>query len=299
MLHLDGGLLDVNAEAFSCHTFPTHGGLTGRSAAMDHRTGFDPDATSGFSVDHMNTTQFETLIVHPDRDVRFRATMDAGVNHDPQVTSTLVARIGMEEDFHVRENITWALVQHGDPAMPAVLELLGSGNPRERRQAAHVLSKVGDPDHVPHLLPVVADPDGDVAIKAYRAAANTGSPDVVDALAARLGDGEGEQRDALSNAFQHLGTLGVAALTAALSDQSYAVRLHAAEALGQIGEDAQPAIPDLARLVADPDVDVALAAVMALGAVGGGAALAELKGVATTDAQPLAAVARRLINDAA
>lgn len=247
----------------------------------------------------LDSTEFATLITHPDRDVRLRAAMDAGTLHDPAVTSTLVARIGVEEDFRVRENITWALVQHGEPAVPAVLELLGSENPLERRQAAHVLSKVGDPGHVPHLIPVVADADADVAIKAYRAAANTGSPDVVDALAARLGDGEGEQRDALSNAFQHLGALGVAALTAAVGDNSPTVRLHAAEALGQIGEDAQLASPALAGLVVDPDADVALAAVMALGAVGGDAALAALEDVATSEVQPLAAVARRLISDAA
>lgn len=259
----------------------------------------DPHATSGSSVFGMNTNQFDTLIAHPDRDVRLRAAMDAGTLHDPEVTSTLVSRIGVEEDFHVREHITWALVQHGDRAMPAVLELLQSENPLERRQAAHVLSKVGNPEHVPHLIPVVADTDPDVAVKAYRAAANTSSPDVVDALAARLGDGEGEQRDALINAFQQLGPLGVPALTDAVGDTSPTVRLHAAEALGQIGEDAGPAIPALAELASDPDVNVALAAVMALGAVGGGDAFTALEGVATSEVQPLAAVARRLISDAA
>ncbi len=247
----------------------------------------------------MNTTQFDTLIAHPDRDVRLRTAMDAGTLHDPQVTATLVSRVGVEEDFHVRENITWALVQHGEPAVPAVLALLASENPLERRQAAHVLSKVGNPSHVPHLLAVVADDDPDVAIKAYRAAASTGSIDVIEPLVARLGDGDGEQRDALSNALQQLGGLGVAALITALGDSEAAVRLHASESLSQIGENARTAAPALSGLTADADPDVALAAVMALGAVGGDDALAALQSVVASGQRPLDAVARRLVNDAA
>ncbi|RMB62179.1 HEAT repeat domain-containing protein [Tessaracoccus antarcticus] len=247
----------------------------------------------------MDTTQFTTLITHPDRDVRLRAAMDAGTLHDPHVTAALVARLGVEDDARVRENLTWALVQHGDVAVPAVLALLRSENPLERRQAAHVLSKIGDPSHVPHLLPVVADADPDVAIKAYRAAASTGSPDVVHPLVARLGDGDAGQRDALSNAMQQLGELGVGALVEALGDGDATVRLHAAEALAQIGEDARAATTALAGRVADEDADVALAAVMALGAVGGDDAAAVLGDVVSAGHQPLAAVARRLVNAAA
>ena len=246
----------------------------------------------------MFTTQFDTLITHPDRDVRLRAAMDAGTHHDPQVTATLVSRVGAEEDFHVREYITWALVQHGESAVPAVLALLSSDNPLERRQAAHVLSKVGDPSHVPHLLAVVADDDADVAIKAYRAAASTGSADVIDPLVARLGDGDVEQRDALSNALQHLGERSVAALVTALTDADASVRLHAAESLSQIGEDARSATPALSELTTDADPEVALAAVMALGAVGGDDAFAALRAVAASGRQPLGAVARRLVTDA-
>lgn len=247
----------------------------------------------------MNATQFETHIVHPDRDVRLRTALDAATLREEQVTATLVARLGAEEDFHVRENLTWALVQHGEDAVPAVLDLLTSDNPVERRQAAHVLSKIGDPSHASHLVTVVGDTNPDVAVKAYRAAANTGSAEVVEPLVARLGDGDAGQRDALSNAMQSLGAVGVAALAAALRDSDASVRLHAAEALAQVGEAAQEATPSLTGLVADEDVDVALAAVMALGAVGGEEALAALAGVADAGRAPLDAVARRLVSDAA
>lgn len=246
----------------------------------------------------MDTTNFDTLITHPDRDVRLRAAMDAGTLHDPQVTAALVVRLGTEDDFHVLESITWAIAQHGEAAVPAVLGLLTSASPSERRQAAHVLSKIGDPAHIPHLVAVVADEDPDVAVKAYRAAANTGGSDAVHPLVARLGDGDTGQRDALSDAMQTLGDLGVDALIVALQDRDQAVRLHAVEALSQIGEEADVAASALAGLTADADPEVSLAAVMALGAVGGDDALAALEDVAASGNQPLDAVARRLLSDA-
>ena len=221
--------------------------------------------------------------------------MDAGALRDAGVTDILVSRIAVEEDFHVRENLTWALVQQGEDATPAVLGLLTSENPLERRQAAHILSKVGDPAHVAQILPVVADEDADVAIKAYRAAASTGSVEAVQPLLARLGDGEGEQRDALSNALQQMGPLVVEALVPVLQHENAAVRLHAAEALAQIGEAAQPATFALSGATSDEDPEVALAAVMALGAVGGDLAHASLQDVETAGRQPLEAVARRLL----
>ncbi len=248
------------------------------------------------NANHSHATQFDTLITHPDRDVRLRAALAAGTLHDARVTNILVSRIPVEEDFHVREGITWALVQHGDDAIPAVLSLLTSEDPLERRQAAHILSKVGDPAHVAHILPVISDEDPDVAIKAYRAAASTGSADVVRPLLSRLGHGESEQRDALSNALQQLGALVVEALVPLLQHEHSAVRMHAAEALAQIGEDAQPAAFALSGVTSDEDPEVALAAVMALGAVGGDAAHAALQEVEAAGPQPLDGVARRLLS---
>lgn len=244
-------------------------------------------------------TEFNAAITHPDRDVRLRSAMDAGSLLDQDVTASLVSRVGVETDFHVRECITWALVQHGEAATPAVLSMLNSDDPAERRQAAHILSKIGDPSYAPHLLGVVADEDPDVAIKAYRAAASTGRQEMVAPLVARLGHGETEQRDALSNALAQMGGAAVDALVSALRADDSGVRLHAAEALAQMGADAEASGPALGRLVSDEDNDVALAAVMALGSVGGAAAAAALLEVSTAAAVPLNAVARRLLSDLA
>lgn len=235
-------------------------------------------------------TTTRTLIaqlVDPDLSVRRHAALTLGASGDPAAAPALVARLGAEENACVREDVTWATVQLIDVALPDVLGMLASDQPAERRQAAHVLSKVGDPAHAPHVIPVVGDAHPDVAIKAYRAAANTGSPTVVDPLAARLGDGDALQRDALTNAFAILGRLGVPALIRALADSDAEVREHAADALGHLGTpDADAATPALLGLAADPEPAVRVAAVAALGQLGevADAALAELASGSGTEA---------------
>lgn len=245
----------------------------------------------------MNTIDTRTLLdhlTHEDAQVRYLAATELGIRRDPAAAAALVGRLGDERDFAVRERLTWATVQLIDTALPGVLALLKDENPFARRQAAHVLSKVGDPAFAPHLVDVIADEHPDVAIKAYRAAANTGAPEVVAPLVARLADGDQLQRDALTVALATLGASAVPALIDALSDPDAEVRAHAADALGHLGgPDADPAADALARLSTDADADVALAAVSALGELG---EVADAALRAVSDAKgPLSPLADRLL----
>lgn len=245
----------------------------------------------------MNTQSLITALTDSDRSVRQAAAMALGSAHTPAAADALVARLGTETDCFVREALTWATVQAGPDAVDGVLRQLTSPSPTVRMQAAHVLSKIGDPAHAPQLIPVVADTDPEVAAKAFRAAANTGDPAVVPALAGRLGDGDLGQQDALNAAFATLGEVGIPALIGALSDEVPAVRQHAADALGHVGSPAgDPAVVALIGLLADPDADVRFAAVSALGELDReltGEALAEA--AASTD-PVVGAVAKRLLN---
>ena len=242
----------------------------------------------------IDTLTLATELTNPDRNARAAAAMELGTRRDLSAAEAVVAQLAVEEDAFVRENLTWASVQLIEASLPLVIALLSSSDAGARRQAAHVLSKVGDPSLVPHLLGVIADADPEVAVKAYRAAASTGHPDVVAPLVARLAEGDGEQRDALTNALSRLGALAVPALTAALDDPDADVRAHAAEALGHLGApDAVPAAAALAGLLADADAEVALAAVMALGSLGEEGE-APLQAVVASDG-PLSGVAKRLL----
>ncbi|MBK8460454.1 MAG: HEAT repeat domain-containing protein [Micropruina sp.] len=246
-----------------------------------------------------NTTNTDnsprSLLTDPDRQLRLRAVMHLGATRDADAAEALVARLGVEEDFNVREQLTWAVVQVIDSALPLVLELLTSADPLARRQAAHVLSKVGAPELAPHVIGVVGDSDREVAVKAYRAAASTGSADVIPALIGRLGHGDLEQRDALSVALQRLSSLAVPALVEALTDPEAKVREHAADALGHLGDpDAAEATAALAGLLDDPVAAVRFAALSALGELEGDQVDVALATAALADDPGLRSLAAQL-----
>ena len=230
---------------------------------------------------------------------RRHAALALGREQDPSGTtaSALVERLATEADSCVREDLTWATVQHIDTALPEVLAMLTDADPHLRRTGAHILSKVGDPAHLDALTPLVADEDVDVALKAYRAVAHSGAEQAdkaLDALAGRLGDGDALQRDALTAAFHRFGEAAVPALTAALTDTDAEVRQHAADALGHLGEEAATASEALATLATDEVDAVRLAAVSALGQLGEAAGPA-LERLAASGDPVVAAVARRFL----
>ncbi len=247
-----------------------------------------------------NTQTLIDQLTHVDGTQRRHAALALGTAGDRSAVPALIERLGAEEQSCVREDLTWAVVQLFDEARPQVLAMLTSDDPDDRRTGAHVLSKVGDPAHFDQLVPLVSDEHSDVAIKAYRALANTGRPEAADALATRLGDGDFLQRDALTTAFQRVGAVGVPALVAALGDADAAVREHAADALGHLGSPAADAAIDaLAAMVGDTDESVRVTAVSALGQLGDGADAA-LSVIAEGPHATLAAIAsRRLAQRAA
>ena len=220
----------------------------------------------------MNSTQnlIDTLN-HDDGTQRRQAALQLGAVEGAGIAVALLSRLRQEPSSCVREDLTWALVQHRDEIETDLVDMLGSESAFDRKTAAHVISKVADPRHFEAVVAVVADADADVAIKGYRAAANTGGPAAVPALASRLGDGDQLQRDALTSAFVRIGTPAVPALIAALTAERVEVREHAADALGHLGSDADEAATALEAAAADVDAEVRLAAVSALGQLDGAA----------------------------
>ncbi|QGF23115.1 HEAT repeat domain-containing protein [Raineyella fluvialis] len=211
------------------------------------------------------TSALTQRLSHKDENVRLRAAMDLGTSDDPEAAAVLVARLGTEVDPAVKEMITWATVQHADQAMDALMVQLYSAESAVRAQAAHVLSKIGGDVVVRPIIPVLADEDPVVAVKACRAAASTGSPEVVPALIARLGHGDAAVRDALTDALLVLSAWSTGPLIAAVDDRDPIVRIHAADALSDLGSPgADDAIPVLARHLIDPEPDVRLAMACAL-----------------------------------
>lgn len=114
-----------------------------------------------------------------------------------------------------------ALIKVGEPAVPAVLELLQSGDPRLRSLALLNFWGMGEKAKaaVPALVQALADPDVEIRNGAALALANMG-PAAQDA---------------------------VPALITALGDSDRRVRQTSVKALGGIGPAAAPAIPVITR----------------------------------------------------
>ena len=245
-------------------------------------------------------TDVQTLILSldaADGTDRRQAALALGAVRDDAVVGALLDRLRVEPDSRVREDLTWAVVQHAEPAHPRLVAMLADDDPAQRRTAAHVLSKVASADDFDAVAPLVADADPDVAIKAYRAAANTGGERAVGVLVARLGDGDLLQRDSLTTALATVGEPAVPALVAALSSDDAVVREHAAETLGHLGgPEADAAAPALEALTSDAVPAVRQAAVAALGQLAF-AADEPLRRIADGDDPLLAQLASRFSED--
>ncbi|MDO5533151.1 MAG: HEAT repeat domain-containing protein [Propionibacteriaceae bacterium] len=203
---------------------------------------------------------------HPDAWVRFRTAL--GASTEVSVDELLDA-LRDEPEAGVREVLTWAVVQHGPVALDAVTASLADPDPGVRKQMAHVLGKLADPDAVPALVGLLGD-DPDVAAKAAFGLGQIGGPDAAGALAEVLGSGGSVLRATVVTALGGLGADAVGPVLGRVEAPSAAVRADAAEVLGALGDDR--AVPALEELLGDAEEDVRITALMALGALGGPAA---------------------------
>ena len=91
-----------------------------------------------------------------DPDVRLRAALDLGEQRAAESAEALVARLGLEREFFIRETLTWSVLRIIDAATPYLREALVSPRWLARMQAAHVLSKLGRAEDAAGLVPLVA-----------------------------------------------------------------------------------------------------------------------------------------------
>ncbi|MEQ8959229.1 MAG: HEAT repeat domain-containing protein, partial [Coleofasciculus sp. C2-GNP5-27] len=138
-----------------------------------------------------------------------------------------------DPDQWVKLNATWALSQMGAsvPLLSHWLEALQHHDPNLRRSAAKVFEDSGS------LLPKVLGAEAD--------------NNTVASLVTVLSDDDSMVRRAAEKALNLLGTDALPGLIEALKAPEPLVRLQAAELLGNLGESAQSAVPDLLPLLRD------------------------------------------------
>lgn len=183
---------------------------------------------------------------------RLQTVMAAGMRPHDRYIDVLVERFGVEPDFHVRDTLSWALINHDRAlTLERVLPELTSENPQARAQALHTLSKLGDERGWPAITTEhLTDPDDRVAQTAWRAAAAL-VPDgeaaaLAEVLSTQFGRGDRAVQRGLSRALAALGDAATPVIERATKHTNPAVRTHALAT---------------EKLVKDPDAgfDVAMA----------------------------------------
>jgi HEAT repeat protein len=169
----------------------------------------------------------------PDASGRLRAALSAGTYPNAIYVDALVERCGVEDDFFVRDMLTWALTRHPvDATVPRLIVETASDNPQARSQALHTLSKVGDPRGWSAVTEaVLQDADESVARAAWRAGVilvPVGSESgLAHTLSSQLGRGDRDVQLSLARALAELGEHAGPALEAARLHRSASVRAHA------------------------------------------------------------------------
>ncbi len=228
---------------------------------------------------------------HPEPHVRFRAALGSS---DGVPLEDLVRQLVADPVSGVREALTWAIAQHGPTAIPTLIPLLEHPEAVVRAQAAHTLSKFGDPMAVPAVLPLLGDGDAVVAAKAAQVLGRLGGPDAVQSLVDRVGTGPRELDDAVIAALEEIGRDAVGQLLTKLVAVSSRTRAGAAEALGLIGDPV--AVAALSPLLTDPEAAVRFEVIVALGQLDGEEAAEAVVQAEQSPDDRVAQIARRLSN---
>lgn len=232
-------------------------------------------------------------LINPDKDVRQSAALDLGTHAAPAAAKALVGRLGSEQDFFVRDTLSWAVTRIADAATPLLLDALAGTDTATRVQALHVLSKIADPATTSHILSLTADADTGVASKARWALTRIADPSAIPALAMHLGTGDSHKQNDLTRDLASFGAAAVPDLVTALSNGPAEVRGHAAEVLCFIGREAEDATDALGQALQDTADEVRLSAAMALYELNTPAAQEILSHHLEADDQRLRAIARR------
>ncbi|MBU3734533.1 MAG: HEAT repeat domain-containing protein [Candidatus Planktophila sp.] len=173
------------------------------------------------------------VLESPDQSVRLKAALAAGTYPNPEHIKVLIQQCAIENDFFVRDTLSWALMRHDQKSVVDLLKLeLLSENTQARSQALHTLSKIGDKENYPLITrDLLLDPDDFVASTAWRSASvlvpEADKPALVDLLVTQLGRGDSDTQFGLTRFLCAIGKPIVAPLTQAAQSADEVIRTHA------------------------------------------------------------------------
>ena len=176
--------------------------------------------------------------------VRWDAVNALGELRDPKAVPALVRRALYDDNSHPRWRSLWALSaidQHGNPAIPGLLEGLESTDATVVSNAAVALAFFARPEAIPELLAGLKDVDDFRRWEAVFSLRELPDPEVTQALIPMLQEAHEWDARVRGEAALTLGKLGgegvaVALLRALQDDSEPAVRWRSAVGLSRLGD---------------------------------------------------------------
>jgi HEAT repeat protein len=208
-------------------------------------------------------------------EVRLQALVALGeIGPDAKLSVAAVAKAMDDPELSVRYGAAFALGRIGDPSAAPALEKAVKSEDRFLRQLAIWASAKVDPKNAEKLSLAVKtlvfgliDENASHRTAAARGLLDLNQPELVskeiDALIPTLDD---DKMDRFVAAFASLGSRVVPRATEVLSDPKR--RERAMRILARIGPEAASAVPDLAKLLGDPDAKTRTSALYTLAAIG-------------------------------
>lgn len=214
-------------------------------------------------------TSIEPLITHlqdDDRDQRSTAALQLGKMGQVNAVDALIQALFVETDLNVQEDITWALNQLKQAAVPKLITFLNNESDEIRHRATHTLGKLKSVQATDVLVAALRDPSPTVRYKATVALGQVKDARAISALIQALDDPVLEVSQGASDTLMEFAIEAAPYLVNALQAPSETIRESAAHLLGVI---ASPlALEPLIAALADVSPDVRVAASISLGMMG-------------------------------
>lgn len=151
-----------------------------------------------------------------------------------------------------------------DAELTTCLELLSSSSPDDIRDGAQLAGLNGFQEAIPNLVQHIASSNIGVQEAADRALRRIGGPDVVQAVIPLLRSENVPERNVAMDILRNQGETNIKAIAELLTDDDVDVRIFASDILGSVNNSV--AIPFLGRaLLEDPEVNVRYQAAVSLG----------------------------------
>jgi len=198
--------------------------------------------------------------------VREEAATMLGSFKDPRAIVPLTRALH-DTDRAVREAAIGALSSIGEPSIPALGTCLADPALHVQEAASAILASIADTRVFAPLVAALRSHDWIVRMHAAKALGRIGDPQAVPALMPLLQDKVKAVREEASSALAAIGSAAVSALLLALQHEEWLVRLHAVEALGKL-KSPDAVDPLLRTLFNDRDSAIREDVVRALGAIG-------------------------------